>query len=292
MSQFTGIFVPLITPFDIQGAVDLRSLGQLVRSLLKAQVAGFVVGGTTGEPATQTEAEKESVLQCVLDAAAAHPIIVGASGIAPADVIEQIEKWNRYPIAGLLVTAPYYVRPSQDGLIQFFKSIAKAAAHPILIYDIPYRTGVQIELQTLRTLAQIPNIRGVKDCGGDPRKTQALIADGELDILCGDDHSIFTTLCQGGPGVIAASAHLHPALFVRMLDAVRAQDLVEARQLHHALSPLIYSLFAEPSPGALKAVLAHLGCIDPDLRLPMTQPSHGAASAALAAYEAVLKSPG
>jgi 4-hydroxy-tetrahydrodipicolinate synthase len=285
MQEFSGIWVPLVTPFAPDGTVDAPALAALVRRLGEAGVHGFVVCGTTGEPASLDDTEKALVLRTVLDHCAEHPVVMGVSGVTPSDVAMQCKQWRAQRIAGFLVPPPYYVRPSQPGLIHFFEQVAAAAGSlPVIVYDIPYRTGVELELTTLRTLARIPGIRAIKDCGGDARKTRTLIADGQLDVLAGEDPQIFTSLCQGASGAIAASAHLHPQRFVALFDAVRDARLDEARALHHALASMIDALFAEPNPGPLKAVLASLGQIGPTLRPPMTAASDAAAAAAMAAH--------
>jgi 4-hydroxy-tetrahydrodipicolinate synthase len=168
------------------------------------------------------------------------------------------------------VPAPYYARPSQAGLVDWFSRLADASPRPVLLYDIPARTGVRIEPATVLQLAAHPRIVGIKDCGGNLRDTQALIADGRLQVLAGDDARIFDTLCSGGAGAIAASAHVRPDLVVAMHRAVSQQRVDDARQLAHALAPLIDLLFAEPNPAPLKALLARMGLMDDELRPPMT----------------------
>lgn len=289
MSEFAGIWVPLITPFASNGEVDDASLSKLVTELVDAGIAGFVVCGTTGEPAALNKQEKQRVLSAVLSHCAQAPVVMGISGITPTEVITQIEQWNRSPIAGYLLPPPYYVRPSQPGIINFYTEAAHAAAQPIIVYDIPYRTGVQLELTTMRSLANIAGIGAVKDCGGDARKTQALIADRQLQILAGEDQQIFTNLCQGGAGAIAASAHLHPQLFVALYQAIQSGDLYTARTLHHALAPMIHCLFREPNPAPVKAVLAALQRTTALLREPMTQATDAVADEALRAYQQVLQ---
>jgi 4-hydroxy-tetrahydrodipicolinate synthase len=285
MQKFSGIWVPLVTPFGPDGAVDAAALTGLVRRLVEAGVHGFVVCGTTGEPAALSDAEKAVVLDTVLAACGDRPVLMGASGITPSEVAAQCKQWSGRRIAGFLVPPPCYVRPTQQGVIDFYGQVAAAAApHALIVYDIPYRTGVELTLATLRTLAGIPGVRGVKDCGGDAHKTQALIADAQLDLLAGEDHLIFTHLCQGGSGAIAASAHLHPQHFVAMFEALRDARLTDARAAHHALAPLVAALFAEPNPAPLKAVLASLGQIGPALRPPMTPASDAAAARAQAAH--------
>jgi 4-hydroxy-tetrahydrodipicolinate synthase len=292
MASFSGIWVPLVTPFAPDGSVDRSGLTALVRSLTAAGVHGLVVCGTTGESDTLSDDEKAQVLATVLGACGDRPVVMGVKSTTPNDVGAQCRRWSGAPIAGFLVPPPPYVRPSQPGVIQFYAEVAQAAAPlPIIVYDIPYRTGVTLALATMRALARIPGVRAVKDCGGDAGKTQTLIADGQLDVLAGEDALIFSTLCQGGTGAIAAAAHLHPERFVALHDAVCAQRLHDARALHHALAPMAQALFAEPNPAPLKAVLAHCGAIGATVRAPMTLASAAAAQAAIEAFTAAGAAP-
>jgi 4-hydroxy-tetrahydrodipicolinate synthase len=286
MQQLSGIWVPVITPFAADGRVDHERLAALVKDLVADGIHGLVACGTTGEAATLDEAEQAAVLGTVLSAAGGRPVLMGVSGIAPREAAAACRRFGEQAVAGFLVPPPSYVRPSQQGIVDFYREVAAAAApRAIVVYDIPYRTGVELSLATLRTLAAIPGVAGLKDCGGDARKTQALIADGRLAVLAGEDHQIFTTLCQGGQGAIAASAHLHARRFVELFDALQTGDLSRARRLHHALAPMVAALFAEPNPGPLKAQLAALGRIGPALRAPMTPASAPVAAALQAAWE-------
>jgi len=285
MQQLSGIWVPVITPFEADGRVDHERLAALVAGLVADGIHGLVACGTTGEAATLDEAEQADVLRTVLQAAGGRRVLMGVSGIAPREVAAACRRFGEQTVAGFLVPPPSYVRPTQQGIVEFYREVAAAAPSAIVVYDIPYRTGTEMSLATLRSIAAIPGVRGLKDCGGDARKTQALIADGRLAVLSGEDHNIFTTLCQGGQGAIAASAHLHPRGFVEMYDAVQAGDLPRARRLHHALAPMVAALFAEPNPGPLKAQLAALGRIGPALRAPMTAASAPVAAALQAAWQ-------
>lgn len=269
MSIFSGIWIPVVTPFA-HGAVDHEALASLIRRQAQAGVAGFVALGTTGEPAALDAAEQAAVLATILCAAGPLPVVAGVSGNHVASVREQIAMLNEQPIAGLLVSAPYYVRPSQAGLVDYFSTLADTSAKPILLYDIPQRTGVRIELPTLLTLAEHPRIVGVKDCAGSLETTLALILDGRLEVLCGEDLNLFGTLCMGGSGGIAASAHVQPERFVAMYHALAEGRLEEGRALWHALVPLVRALFAEPNPAPVKAALAALGVMRNELRAPMT----------------------
>jgi 4-hydroxy-tetrahydrodipicolinate synthase len=287
MSDFSGIWVPLITPFA-DGAVDHAALRALVRRYADASIAGLVALGTTGEPAALDAAEQDAVLATILDAAqaAAHhvpaaralPVLVGVSGNHTASMRERIGQLNPLPIAGLLIAAPYYIRPSQAGIVGHFTALADASDKPVVLYDIPYRTGVRLELDTLLTLAAHPRIRAVKDCAGSPDTTLALIRDGRLQVLAGDDMAIFNTLCLGGSGAIAASAHLRPDRFVALYRALAEGRLAEGRRIFHALTPLIHAAFEEPNPGPVKALLAAQGLIRDELRMPMTRASDALAA--------------
>lgn len=282
MSIFSGIWVPLITPFA-DGEVDHAALRALVRRYADAGIAGLVALGTTGEPAALDAAEQDAVLATILgeaNAAArgagdaqALPVLVGVSGNHMASMRERIEQLNPLPIAGVLMAAPYYIRPSQAGIVGHFTALADASEKPVVLYDIPYRTGVRLELDTLLTLAAHPRILAVKDCAGSLDTTLALIRDGRLQVLTGEDMNIFNTLCLGGSGAIAASAHLRPERFVALYRALAAGRLDEGRRIFHSLAPLIQALFAEPNPAPVKALLAAQGLIRDELRMPMTRAS-------------------
>ncbi|CAD6536808.1 4-hydroxy-tetrahydrodipicolinate synthase [Paraburkholderia kirstenboschensis] len=286
MSIFSGIWVPLITPFA-DGAVDHAALRALVRRYADAGIAGIVALGTTGEPAALDAAEQDAVLATILDAAQAGragadastdarpalPVVVGVSGNNTQSMRERIAQLNSLPVAGLLMAAPYYIRPSQAGIVSHFTALADASEKPIVLYDIPYRTGVRLELDTLMTLAAHPRIQAVKDCAGSLDTTHALIRDGRLQVLAGEDVQMFNTLCLGGSGAIAASAHVRPERFVALYRALAAGALEEARRIFHTLAPLIHALFAEPNPAPVKALLASQGLIRDELRLPMTRAS-------------------
>lgn len=198
---------------------------------------------------------------------------MGVSGNHTASVCERVAELNALPVAGVLASAPYYVRPSQAGVIGHFAAIADASRKPVIVYDIPARTGVKLELPTLFELAGHERIVAVKDCGGSPDKTLSLILDGRLQVLCGEDLEMFGVLCAGGSGAIAASAHLQTERFVAMARSVREGRLNEARALWHALVPVVRASFAEPNPAPVKAALARCGLIRNELRAPMTRAS-------------------
>lgn len=268
---FSGLWVPLITPFR-DGAVDHDALAALTRALVPTGIAGFVVCGSTGEAAALDEDEQLACLATVATHAGELPLMMGVSGYnvgamrAWAQQLSTRADGEIPSLRGLLVPAPHYIRPSQAGLRLWFETLADASTLPLVVYDIPYRTGAVIARETLLALAAHPNIRAVKDCGGDAGKTLALIADGRLAVLAGEDLQLFSTVAQGGAGAITASAHLHTRRFVAVLDLLARGDLAAARAAWQPLLPLVEALFAEPNPGPLKALLAPMTGISLGLR--------------------------
>jgi len=271
-TDFSGLWIPLVTPFD-QGKVDHTALKRLVAHYRGSGIAGLVVCGSTGEAAALDEDEQLQTLHTVMGQEPDLPVVMGLSGYHLGKTTARIKSLGTLGLAGILLPAPSYIRPSQAGLIEWFSTLADVSAVPVILYDIPYRTGSRLELETILALAGHPRIQALKDCGGDPVKTQALIADGRLQVLAGEDANIFATASLGGRGAIAAAAHLHTERFVEVLRRIQAGDLAEALALWAPLQPLIEGLFAEPNPGPLKALLARQGLLRDELRSPMTRAS-------------------
>jgi 4-hydroxy-tetrahydrodipicolinate synthase len=269
--DFSGVWIPIITPFR-DHRVDHAALAALVRRLAGDGVAGFAVCATTGEAPLLSDDERVEVLGTV-KANTSLPLIMGASGSTAGEVLRRIDAAARHAPAAFMVTAPPYLRPSQDALQAFFTAIADASPAPLVVYDIPARTGVRLELSTLLALAAHPRIVALKDCGGRVDQTEALIDDGRLRVLSGNDNEWFSSRCLGGAGAIAASAHVRTELFVAFDKALAQGDLATGRALWRQLRPLTEGLFAEPSPGPVKAVLAARGECANELRAPMTPAS-------------------
>ncbi len=268
MSNFRGIWVALVTPFR-DGAVDFPALQGLVAHLLEQGVTGLVVCGTTGEAAALSHDEQLEVLDAVLQWVPAHRVIMGLAGNNQRELLGLLEAIQRRPVAGVLVPAPYYIRPSQAGLEAFFRSVADAARVPVVLYDIPYRTGVRIERETLRRIVRHPNIRAIKDCAGDVETTLALIADGQVEVLTGEDLQIFANLCLGGAGAISASSHVRADLYVQLFRQMEEGDVTGARRTFYRLLPWMQAAFAEANPAPVKGALALQGLIANELREPM-----------------------
>jgi 4-hydroxy-tetrahydrodipicolinate synthase len=290
MLEFSGIWVPLVTPFRDGGSgdeplVDASALTRLTSHLAAQGVAGFIVCGSTGEAAMLDEAEQAAVLRAALDGAGGKPVLMGLSGVRPALVAARARQLARdFPLAGYLVSAPAYVKPDQAGLLDFFTRVADASLVPVIAYDIPSRTAVRIAPETLLALAAHPRIRAVKDCSTDADAALALLRDGRLALLAGNDDELFAQLALGACGAIAASAHLRADLFVRLHALLRDQQLHAAQRLWRALRPLTEALFVEPNPAPVKGALARQGMIGPALRAPM----RAAAAATLERVDAVL----
>ena len=272
-ATFSGLWIPLVTPFR-RGEVDHHALAALTRALSSAGIQGLVVCGSTGESASLDDEEQLECLRTV----ATHtplPVVMGVGGHHLGRMLDRMRRLSelaRRELPGLhavLVAAPYYLRPSQSGVRRWFEVLADASDLPMILYDIPYRTGIRITRETLLALAAHPNIVALKDCGGDPGKTLALIHDGRLAVLSGEDLQMFSVLAQGGAGAIAASAHLCTQEFATLMQALIAGRMEPARALWMRLAPLIEVLFAEPNPGPLKFCLSRIFGMSDALREPM-----------------------
>jgi 4-hydroxy-tetrahydrodipicolinate synthase len=268
MASFSGIWVALVTPF-IHDDLDFPAVKRLAQHLIAKGVAGVVVCGSTGEAAALSKEEQLAVLDAVLEVVPARQVVMGLSGNNMVSTLQMQQAINQRDIAGVLIPAPYYIRPSQAGLVEYFTRLADASRVPVILYNVPYRTGASFELETLRQLTRHPQIKAIKDCGGNLDATMALIHDGEIDVLTGEDNLILTTLCLGGSGAISAAAHLHPERFIALVEQVAQGDLAAARSNFYTLLPMIHQMFSYPNPGPVKAALSQQGLIKNELRSPM-----------------------
>lgn len=291
-SDLHGVYVPLITPFTADDKPALGEIERLANESLDAGATGLVALGTTGEPATLTADEKSSVVDVVASVCKSRSaqLLVGAGTNSTAVSLEAV-RWfgSRSGVTGLLSVVPYYTRPSEAGIVAHFKELAKESPVPLVVYNIPYRTGRGLGAKSLLELANTPNIAGLKQAvGGIDADTMTLMANvpSDFNVLCGDDAFIFPLMSLGGRGAIAASSHVCTKGFVSLVNASLKGDVEKARQISNKLLPVCQLLFEEPSPGVIKGVLAAQGRISTaNLRAPMTKASEAAASAALAAVE-------
>lgn len=268
MTCFTGIWVPLVTPFR-NGEIDFPALQAMAHRIADAGVSGLVVCGSTGEAAALSDMEQLAVLDAVLQAVPNCPVVMGLAGNNMPSLLRMLKQIETMPIAGMLVPPPYYIRPSQAGIQDYFHILADAASAPLIIYNIPYRTGVTLELETVRAIARHDRVMAIKDCSDSQAMAIDLIGDADINVLAGEDEQIFSTLCLGGAGAIAASAHIRPDLFVRLAQLVRSGELDEARKIFYRLLPMIRLLFSEPNPAVVKEALALMGLMRNELRVPM-----------------------
>lgn len=280
VATISGIWLPVITPF-LDGALDLASYEQLLEHYLAAGVTGVFPLGTTGESPTLDEDEMEAIVETTLKVTAGRaPVFVGVGGNATKKVIETLRRLERYAFDGIVSVCPYYNRPGQDGLREHFTRIAEATDRRILIYNIPYRTGVNLTNETLLELAALPNIVGVKDSSGNLAESLDLLRRRPpgFSVMTGEDASLYTMLAHGGDGGILAAAHLQTDLFLDVYERMSANDHRGARATWSRLEPLVPLLFKEANPMPLKHCLWRLGLIrSPECRLPLTRISAGLA---------------
>ncbi|MCO5968057.1 4-hydroxy-tetrahydrodipicolinate synthase family protein [Actinoallomurus soli] len=278
-----GIHVPLVTPFGPDGALDVPSLERLADHVLAEGAAGLVVLATTGEAALLTGDERRTVIATCRKISERYgtPLTVGVGTIGTDESVRQAI--DRAADADLLLAVvPYYLRPSDEGVRDHFAAIGAAAGVPLILYNIPYRTGKTLRVETLLGLLATPYVAGIKHCAGAiDADTLTLLAEGR-GVLGGDDAFLYPLLHLGAAGGITASANVAPAAFTAMADAVRDGAAPRARELHSALLPLVNALFAEPSPSVIKAVLAERGLIaDATVRSPLRPPTAASLTTAL-----------
>jgi 4-hydroxy-tetrahydrodipicolinate synthase len=278
-STVHGIWLPLVTPFRDQ-ELDETSLRRLVRHYAAEPVDGLILAATTGEGLTLDDDEVErlvAVTAAELDGLGRRlPLYLGLSGSDTRKMVKALGRTMSWAIDGYLVACPYYTRPSQLGLYRHFAALADHTGRPILIYNIPYRTGVNMSNETLLRLAERANIVGVKDCSADPVQSSDLLRARPpgFSVLTGEDALYFAALAQGADGGILASAHIATRAFAEVRNRLLAGNLPEALAAWHALADLPRLLFAEPSPAPIKYWLWRAGLIDsPEVRLPMTEVS-------------------
>jgi 4-hydroxy-tetrahydrodipicolinate synthase len=284
-----GVFVPVVTPFDEAGRVDVACLERLVGELLDAGAAGIVALGTTGEASALDDDERRLVAATCARVCADRgaPLIVGAGTNDTRTTIARHEQLDDVPgVAAALTVVPYYVRPSEAGVIAHLTAVAERSPVPLVVYNVPYRTGRGLGADALLELAAHPRIVGVKQAvGGVDADTLRLLAQAprEFAVLGGDDAYLLPVVLMGGAGAIAAAAHVRTADFVRMIDDGLAGRVADARARAEALLPVVLALFAEPNPAVIKGVLHAQGRIPtPDVRMPLTNASKPAVDDALA----------
>ena len=289
MAAFPQLMTAMVTPFTAEGAVDMEAAAKLANYLVDQGSEGLVVTGTTGESATMTNEEDEMMWRCVMDAVGDRATVIAGVGLNDtAESVHRAVNAERAGVHGIMAVAPYYVKPSQTGMVRHFTTIAAATELPVLLYNIPGRTGIEIAPETLLDLAEVPNIVGVKDVVGSVEKTTWLLkrAPEDFGVWGGDDGSLIAWLAIGAHGIVSVASHLvarHMAELIKVFPENPARSL----EIHRELSDLFSVLFTEPNPAPVKAGLHELGyCLDV-LRLPMVPVSDETRANVVAAMKAL-----
>jgi len=269
--MFKGAIVAIVTPFK-KGKVDEASLRKLIEFQIKNGTDGIVPCGTTGESSTLSHEEHDKVIEIVINAVNKRvPVIAGTGSNSTAEAIRLTRHAYKAGADGALMVAPYYNRPTQEGLYQHYKAVAEAVPIPIIVYNIPGRTGVNINPDTLARMARIKNIVGVKEASGSIKQMSDVISlcGPNFDVLSGDDLFTLPLMAMGGHGVISVVSNVAPADMAGLVDAFAAGDLKKAQALHFKMSGLIDALFIETNPTPVKAALSLMKKISYEVRLPL-----------------------
>lgn len=289
--MFTGCGTALVTPFRSDGSLDESALRKLVRRQIDAGINFLAPCGTTGESPTLNRAEHLRVVEITLEEAKGKvPVAAGAGGYNTAEVIELGAELLRMGADGLLSVTPYYNKPTQEGLYQHYRAIAKAVPLPIIVYSVQGRTGCNVEPQTMQRLAEIDNIVAIKEASGNIGQMAQMAhrLPDRINILCGDDAIAIPLIALGGRGVISVVSNQIPAEMTRLTQLAMAGDFAGARELQRRWLPLMEVNFVESNPIPVKAAMAMMGLLEPQWRLPLVPP----AEASRKKIEAVLESAG
>ena len=272
--RIEGVWLPIITPFD-NDCIDYTSYKKLIDFYITKGVNGIIPLGTTGESPVLTQKEYEELLDKTLEYCNKRvPVIAGFGGNSTKKIVNEVKILEKYDIDGILSVTPYYNKPDQRGIYQHFKMISESSEMPIVIYNIPHRTGRNITNNTLRKLAELKNIIGLKDSCGDSFQTMELLLDppNDFSILTGEDLYFYFNLTLHGSGGIMATAHINTEMYVELFKLMKENNCDDAFVVWKKIAPIISLLFKEPNPGPLKYCLKKLGLItSPEIRLPLME---------------------
>ncbi|WP_235586966.1 4-hydroxy-tetrahydrodipicolinate synthase [Ferroacidibacillus organovorans] len=270
--MFGRVLTAMVTPFNERLELDLSRLQTLIDHLIETGTTALVVSGTTGESPVLTHDEKLALFEASVRLARGRvPVIAGTGLNSTQASIELTREVDALGVHGFLFVAPYYNKPSQEGLYRHFEALAAATDKPVILYNIPSRTGVNIDPQTVIRLSTVPNIVGIKESSGDLTQVSRILegTDDDFIMYSGDDKMTLPILALGGHGVVSVASHVVGARMARLVDAFFEGDLKQAREQHHALLPLFEELFRSPSPAPVKSALAMLGLTVGGVRLPL-----------------------
>ena len=273
--NWTGVGTALVTPFTRAGDLDEKAVRRLGRRQIDAGIHFLVPCGTTGENPTLTLAERVRIVEILVDEARGQvPVLAGAGGYNTREVIHLAAEMRKAGASGLLSVTPYYNKPTPEGLFQHFKAIAESTSLPVVVYNVPGRTGVNIDVATLTRLASVPNIVGVKEASGNMTQMceicQAVPAD--FIVLSGDDALTLPLMAVGGRGIISVASNEIPNEMVRMVELAEQGDYNAARAVHARIMPLLQVNFVEANPVPVKAAMAAMGLLEEVYRLPICSP--------------------
>jgi len=277
-TPFTGVGTALITPFTRDGSLDEPAVKRLARRQIDAGVHFLSPCGTTGEAPTLSHRDKLRVVELVLEEANGQvPVLAGAGGYDTREVVELARDLERVGADGLLSVTPYYNKPTQEGLYQHYKAIAEATPLPIMLYNVPSRTSVNLSVETTLRLSEMRNIVGIKEASDVVQMSQIIAAAREdFMVLSGDDPVTVAVMAIGGRGVVSVASNEAPAEMAQIVELCEKGDFAAARKLHHWLLPLIQVNFVETNPIPCKAAMAAMGLIEESYRLPLVPPSAAA----------------
>lgn len=273
--QFTGCGTALVTPFRADGSLDEAGVSRLAKRQVDAGIHFLVPCGTTGEVPTLTDEEQVRVVELVVrEAKGRVPVLAGAGGYNTHEVIEAGRRMRGAGADGLLSVTPYYNKPTPEGLFQHYKAIAEGVGLPIVVYNVPGRTGCNVDPATLARLATIPNIAGVKEASGNVTQMCEICASVPTDfiVLSGDDALTLPLMAVGGHGIVSVASNEIPAEMSRMVELAERGDFAAARAEHLRLLPLMQVNFVESNPIPVKSAMASLGLLEEVYRLPMVPP--------------------
>ena len=273
--QWTGCGTALVTPFSRDLAIDEAAVRKLAKRQVDAGIHFLVPVGTTGESPTLSEDERVRVVELVVEAADGRvPVLAGAGGYDTREVIQVGRRMKAAGAAGLLSVTPYYNKPTPEGLFQHYSAIAGDVGLPVIVYNVPGRTGVNVDVATLVRLAGVPNIVGVKEASGNVSQMCEICraVPESFIVLSGDDALTLPLMAVGGHGIISVSANEAPAAMARMVECAERNDFAAARRIHSRLMPLLSANFVESNPIPVKAAMAEMGLLEEVYRLPMVPP--------------------
>lgn len=269
--MFKGSMTAIVTPFK-NGAVDEEALRGLVEFQIENGTDGIIPCGTTGESATLSHDEHDRVIEIVIDAAKKRVhVIAGTGSNNTAEAIRLTRHAHEAGADGALLLSPYYNRPTQEGIYRHFKAVADDVPIPIILYNVPTRTGSNVLPETVARLSEISNIVGIKEATADLRQVSSVIrlCGDDFSVISGDDFTVFPIMAIGGKGVISVTSNIIPGEMAGLVKAAAAGDLGRAREIHYRMWPVMESLFFETNPIPVKAALSMMGKIQYELRLPL-----------------------